>query len=124
MEFDLTIKKLAIQFYYKSQSRNLLFDNDEILFAYILKNINILSSSEFIKPVLTRVMQKIDKSKYNELFEDILSFVNDTKVLILTVVNDVLVKYDIDYQPGFEEYIKLRILALETTRPEISQLAN
>jgi len=124
MEFDLTIKKLAIQFYYKSQSRNLLFDNDEILFAYILKNINILSSSEFIKPVLTRVMQKIDKSKYNELFEDILSFVNDTKVLILTVVNDVLVKHDIDYQPGFEEYIKLRILALETTRPEISQLAN
>lgn len=124
MEFDLTIKKLAIQFYYKSQSRNLLFDNDEILFAYILKNINILSSSEFIKPVLTRVMQKIDKSKYNELFEDILSFVNDTKVLILTVVNDVLVKHDIDYQPGFEEYIKLRILALETIRPEISQLAN
>ena len=101
MEFDLTIKKLAIQFYYKSQSRLVLFNNDELLFSYILKNINILSSSEFIKPVLIRIMQKVDKSRYNELFEDILSFVNDTKDLILSVVSDVLVKHEVDYQPGF-----------------------
>jgi hypothetical protein len=40
------------------------------------------------------------------------------------VVNDVLVKHEVDYQPGFEEYIKLRILALETNVPEISQLSN
>lgn len=124
MEFDLTIKKLAIQFYSKSQERLLLFNNDELLFTYILKNINILSSSQYLKPVLIRIMKNVDKSRYNELFEDILSFVNDTKVLILTVVNDILVKHEVDYQPGFEEYIKLRILALETNVPEISQLSN
>ena len=93
MEFDLTIKKLVIQFYHKCQSRNLLFNNDELLFTYILKNINILSSSTFIKSVLIRIIQNVDKSRYNELFEDILSYVNDTKVLILSVVNDVLVKH-------------------------------
>ncbi len=97
MEFDLTIKKLAIQFYSKSQERHLLFNNDELLFTYILKNINILSSSQFLKPVLIRIMKNVDKSRYNELFEDILSFVNDTKILILSVVNDILVKHEVDY---------------------------
>lgn len=124
MEFDLTIKKLAIHFYSKSQERLLLFNNDELLFTYILKNINILSSSTHLKPVLIRIMKNVDKSRYNELFEDILSFVNDTKILILSVVNDILVKHEVDYQPGFEEYIKLRILALETNVQDISQLSN
>lgn len=92
MEFDLTIKKLAIQFYYKSMNRLLFFDNDDLLFSYILKNINILSSSEQIKSVLLRIMQKVDILRYNELFEDILSFVGDTKVLILSVVNEIISK--------------------------------
>lgn len=102
MEFDLTIKKLAIQFYFKSMNRLLFFDNDDLLFSYILKNINILSTSEHIKPVLLKIMQKIDLLRYNELFEDILSFVSDTKVLILSVVNEIVSKYEVKYQPGFE----------------------
>lgn len=93
MEFDLTIKKLAIQFYKKAQNRLLFFDNDDLLFSYILKNINILSSSEFIRAVLTRIMKKVDVLRYNELFEDILSFVSDTKVLILTVVNEIIANH-------------------------------
>lgn len=47
-------------------------------------------------------MQKIDLLRYNELFEDILSFVSDTKVLILSVVNEIVSKYEVKYQPGFE----------------------
>lgn len=112
MEFDLTIKKLAIQFYYKSMNRLLVFDNDDLLFSYFLKNINILSSSEHIKSVLLRIMQHVDILRYNELFEDILSFVGDTKFLILSVVNEIVSKHEVKYQPGFEEYIKLKILAL------------
>lgn len=115
MEFDLTIKKLAIQFYYKSMNRVLFFNNEDLLFSYILKNINILSSSEHIKSVLIRIMKKVDVLRYNELFEDILSFVGDTKFLILSVVSELISSEEkLTYQPGFEEYIKLRILALET----------
>ena len=101
MEFDLTIKKLALQFYYKAQNRLWLFDNDDLLFSYILKNINILSSSEYIRSVLVRIMKNVDILRYNELFEDILSFVADTKVLILNVVNEIIAKHEVAYQPGF-----------------------
>ncbi len=98
----MTIKKLAIQFYYKAQNRMLFFDNDDLLFSYILKNINILSSSESLRGVLVRIMKQVDVLRYNELFEDILSFVGDTKVLILTVVNEIVTKHEVAYQPGFE----------------------
>jgi hypothetical protein len=45
MEFDLSIKKQTITFYYKCNNRLINLNNYEILYDNILKNINILSSS-------------------------------------------------------------------------------
>ena len=45
MEFDLSIKKQTITFYYKCNNRLINFDNRGTLFDHCLKNINILSSS-------------------------------------------------------------------------------
>jgi hypothetical protein len=64
MEFDLSIKKLAIHFYYKCQKRMINFGNEDILFTHILKNINILSSSEHVQVVLRTIMKRVDTKRY------------------------------------------------------------
>ena len=45
MEFDLVIKKLAVQFYYQCQDKHIGYGHEDLLYTYLLKNINILSSS-------------------------------------------------------------------------------
>ena len=85
------------------------------------KNINIISGCENIEPILFHCMQKVSTKRYGELFVDLLSYINKTKILILKVLTHIS-EQDVDpnnskihetYNPTFEDYIKLRILALD-----------
>lgn len=112
MEFDLNLKKLAIKFYDKCFQKNIRFGKEQELFAYIVKNINILSNSEHIQPVLLNLLNAVDPIRYKELFAEILNFVQSTKKLILQTIN----MLQSTYKPEFEEFIKLKILSLESNQ--------
>lgn len=119
MEFDINLKRYAIKFYYKCQRKRLNVGHPDTLYTYVVKNINILSSCEHIKSVLACLLSRVDTLRHKELFADILSFVQPTKLLILETIS----KLDGSaYSPEFEEYIKLKILALEENE-DISRLA-
>jgi NhaP-type Na+/H+ and K+/H+ antiporter len=119
MEFDVNLKRYSIQFYHKCIIKNINFHNHGLLFTYIANNINILANSENIQTVLLYLLKNVDKSRIKELFSDILNYIQSTKKLILHT----LLKFEFKYKPEFEEYIKLRILALESNQ-EISRLSN
>jgi hypothetical protein len=61
MEFDVNLKKLAIQFYHQCGQRGIAFDNNDQLFTYVARNINILANSEHIQSVLLRLLGAIDR---------------------------------------------------------------
>jgi hypothetical protein len=87
MEFDVNLKKLAIQFYHQCNQRAISFGNKEQLFSYITQNINILASSEHIQSVLLGLLNIVDRTRIKELFNDILNYVQSTKKLILNTLN-------------------------------------
>jgi hypothetical protein len=87
MEFDLNLKKFAVRFYSKCIMKKIYFGNDQLLYTYLVKNINILSSSENVQPVLFYLLSKVDKIRLKEIFADILNFVQATKKMILSTVN-------------------------------------
>lgn len=119
MEFDVNLKRHAIAFYYKCTLRGIDFGNHELLFTHIANNINILTNTDNIQPFLLHLLQKVDPTRIKELFADILNYILSTKRLIL----ETLLKLDNKYRPEFEEFIKLRILALESNA-EISKLSS
>jgi hypothetical protein len=86
MEFDVNLKKLAIQFYHQCNQKAIDFRNTEHLFSYIAQNINILANSEHIQPVLLNLLNNIEKTRIKELFNDILNYVQSTKKLILNTI--------------------------------------
>ncbi len=64
MEFDINLKKLAIKFYFKCNERSLSFKNEEKLFTFIVKNINILATCEHIKPFLTFLLARVNPQRF------------------------------------------------------------
>lgn len=119
MEFDVNLKKLAVRFYLKVTQRGLSFDNDLLLFSHLVANINILAAAEALQPVLAHLLLRVPAARIADLFADILNFILPTKRLILQTVAGLPHRY----RPEFEEFIKLKILALESDR-EVSQLAS
>ena len=87
MEFDVNLKKLAIRFYYKCFQKKIHFHNDDALYSHIVRNINILSNSEHIQPVLLELLNSVGAQRNKELFADILNFVQSTKKLILQTIS-------------------------------------
>ena len=71
----------------------MLFNNEDILFTYIAQNINILSNSDCIQPLLIELLKKVDQSRIKELFTDILNYIQTTKKLILRTINTINVNY-------------------------------
>lgn len=108
MEFDVNLKKHAIVFYHKCWTKNISFNNEDLIYTYLTVNINILSNSEFIQPVLLYILKRISKDRIKELFSDILNYIQLTKKVILRT----LLQNEEKYKPEFEEFIKLKILAL------------
>ena len=98
MEFDVNLKKHAIVFYHKCWAKNISFNNEDLIFTYLTVNINILSNSEFIQPVLLYILKKIDKDRIKELFSDILNYIQLTKKVILRT----LLLNEEKYKPEFE----------------------
>ena len=77
----------------------------------MVKNLNILSTCENIEAVLGWCLKRVNNTRFTELFLDILNFIPSTKKLILSMIKKL---EDRTYKPEFEDYIKLRILSLET----------
>lgn len=77
----------------------------------MVKNLNILSTCENIEAVLGWCLKRVNNTRFTELFFDILNFIPSTKKLILSMIKKL---EDRAYKPEFEDYIKLRILSLET----------
>ena len=63
MEYDINLKKLSVKFYYKCQFKMINFGNFDVLYASIVKNINILSTYENTKPVLTYLLGKVSQDR-------------------------------------------------------------
>lgn len=123
MEFDLSVKELALNFFNSCIQKKQGIDQVEKLYGFLVKNLNIISNSENIGNVLLYCMGQVDSKRFGELFVEILNYVNKTKKLVL---NTLLKSNDENksYEPTFEDYIKLRILALDDSADdEISKAA-
>ena len=75
----MNLKRFALNFYSLSIEKKLFFNNGEILYGHLVKNLNILSSSEDIEVVLGWCLQRIDSHRYGEMFVDILNYIPTTK---------------------------------------------
>lgn len=86
MEFDVNLKRFALKFYSMSIEQKLFFNNSERLYGYLVKNLNIISSSGEVEVVLGWCLERIDSHRYGEMFVDILNYITITKQLILSLL--------------------------------------
>lgn len=83
MEFDLSVKEQALNFFNSCIKKGQEIEHVDILYTFLVKNMNIISTTESIEDVLLYAMKKVDVKRYGELFVEILNYVNKTKKLIL-----------------------------------------
>ena len=111
MEFDINLKKLAVRFFNFCIEKDISSWSSTRIYEWLVKNVNILSSCEGIHQLLLFCAKKVTADQHSSLFDEILSYVPNTKRLILSVMGEIP-----EYKPEFEDYIKLRILALENSK--------
>ena len=68
MEFDLSVKELSLSFFNSCIEKQQEIDQIDKLFGFLVKNLNIISTSEHTSSVLLHTMLKVDSKRYGELF--------------------------------------------------------
>jgi hypothetical protein len=68
MEFDLSVKEQVLNFFNSCIEKGQPIDQIDVLYGFLVKNMNIISTSDNIQNVLLFMMKKIDTKRYGELF--------------------------------------------------------
>lgn len=83
MSFDLAVKASALQFFYSCISKGQKIEHVEELYTLLVKNINIIASIQNVYNILFYCMKNVETKRYGELFVGMLSYVRETKKLVL-----------------------------------------
>ena len=115
--FDISLKLFSVKFYLQLAKEERFHQALQNIYPLLIENINLLSQFPETQSLLVEVLKVIPEERFEELLEDVLNYLNNSKRISLQSI----LLSGRNFTLSFEDYVKLRILAAEDA--EIAELA-